>query len=854
MLGTAVSVVRRNFSFSHSLNSLFVILLLVTAFSAAASAQVVTADFEDGGNDGFFGFGSPTLTNTTAQSNTGGHSLLVTNRTASYMGPGINLSSSLAGGQTYVITVYARLADTNPGSDTVQVTMQSTPSGGSASYAGVASGTVTNTGWTKLTGTYTPATGNPTLILYVEDSTAVPGTNGMQYDSFYIDTFSVSGTGSTGNGCSTPPDNSGFSSNFEDGTVEGWAPRGGNEVLTPTQADAHTGTWSLLVTNRQQTWNGPTRDITGKMCNGQQYWVEAWVKMAPGQDPTTLNLSLQYTDVAGSPHYPSVVSSPQPVTNGAWVRLKSKPYTFSGAYTNLQIYVQAPNSATASFYIDDVSVTYMAPPTIENIPSIAQAYKSYFPVGFAAVDSDILGVHGQLAALHYDSVTPGNDLKWDTTEPSEGNFNFGPADAILTWAQSHNIKMRGHNFVWHNQVPAWVFQDSSGTDMSTEPFSPANKALLLSRMKNHINALINHYGSSLYVWDVVNEAIDESQPDGFRRSKWYMITQDPTLPAGTPPEYMDDAFLYARAALDAIGVSRTQTELCYNDYNTTIPAKQQFIYNWVKGAISRGVPIDCVGSQFHNNITFPTPAQAAQTINLFNTLKSTAGKPIINEITEFDMSLFQYGNCSQNFYSDYDDLLANDGPNLAIEGYLYAGYFQVFRSLKSKIDSVTIWGLGDDDSWLNPNTNLGCAGVSTADAPLPFDSYLQHKAAYTGLVNPSQLPGAGLSATIASKTGAANARVWTITLNNPGPGIAYASEIDGFTLTQTGGAACTPVITPPSAYPVALGDLASGGSASGAFTIDFSSCAATARFTLNVPYDSSSGNNAKTLVSGNQFR
>ena len=771
MMGTVSTLVRRSSVFSRSF--VFVALLLVTVFSAGASAQLVTADFEDvnnnGGTDGFFPFGSPTIANSSLEANTGTHSLLTTNRTATYMGPAINLLNTLAPGQPYVFTVYVRLSDDNPGSDNVSMTMKSTVNG-SDSYSQVAGGTATNTGWTKLTGTFTPASsGISGLTLYVEDSSSAT-------NSFYIDTFSVSGSsGSTG--CSDPPDNSGFSSTFEDGTPGGWVARGGNEVLTPTQADAHSGSWSLLVTNRQQTWNGPTHDITGKMCNGQQYWVEAWVKMAPGQPATTLNLSLQYTDIAGAVHYPSIVSSPTPVTDSAWVRLKAKPYTFSGAYTNLQIYVQAPNSTTASFYIDDVSVTYMPPPTIENIPSIAQTYSQYFPVGFAAVDADILGPHGQLAALHYNSVTPGNDLKWDTTEPSEGSFNFAPADAILSWAQSHNIKMRGHNFVWYQQVPNWVFLDANGVDMSTEPYSDANKQLLLSRLKNHITALINHYKDSLYVWDVVNEAIDESQPDGFRRSKWYAITVDPNNNPGYP-EYMDDAFIYARQALDALGISRDQVELCYNDYNTTIAAKQQFIYNWVKGAIARGVPIDCVGSQFHNNITFPIDGSDASkqsvigTINLFNSLTSTAGKAIVNEITEFDMSLYQYGQCSQNFYTDYDDLLAGDQADLITEGYRYRDYFQIFKTLSSKIDSVTIWGLGDDDSWLNPNTNLGCAGVTAADAPLPFDSYLQHKYAYTGIVNPLALPGANLAVTMTASAPtvvSGHPLSYTITATNSGP-------------------------------------------------------------------------------------
>ena len=766
----------RNRSILHlfrlpSLIALLSLSCFLLSSRPSVAQTVIQDDFEDGTLQNWIPRGTAVLSNTTEEAHGGTHSLKTTGRTAGFHGPSLNVTSLLQSGNIYQVTAWVRLV-AGQSADTLKITVQRTANGSNNfdQVATSANGGVTDGSWVMLQGTYSFASGATGLLLYIEATGATT--------QYYVDDFSIVKVPAAG--CSVPPDNSGFSSNWEDGTAEGWVSRGGGApvVLTPTMNDAHTGAWSLLVTGRTANFNGPTHNITGKMCNGSQYWVEAWVKMAPGQPTTTMNMSLQYTDLAGAVHFPSVVSAT--VTSGAWVRLKAKPYTFSGSYTNLQIYIQTNNNPTSSFYIDDVSVTFLPPPVIENIPSIAQTYASYFLVGFATLQQDLLSSHGQLAALHYNSVTPGNDLKWDTTEPSQGNFNFGPGDNILTFAQGHNIKMRGHTFVWHQQVPNWVFQDANGVDMSTEPYSDANKALLLSRLKNHITALINHYQDKIYVWDVVNEAIDESQANGFRRSKWYMITVDPNNNPGYP-EYMDDAFIYARQALDALGIGRDKVKLCYNDFNTTISAKRNFIYNWAKGAISRGVPIDCVGNQFHNTINFPIDDQGSSaskqsvidTINVFNSLTSTAGIPIINEVTEFDISLYRFGRCSQKFYTDYDDLTAGDQTDLTNQGYRYRDYFQIFKNMRDKIDSVTVWGLGDDDSWLNPSSNkAGCSGVTAADAPLPFDSNLQHKFAYTGIVNPLALPGANLVTTMTASSNpvlSGDSVAYTITVTNNGP-------------------------------------------------------------------------------------
>ena len=109
-----------------------------------------------------------------------------------------------------------------------------------------------------------------------------------------------------------------------------------------------------------------------------------------------------------------------------------------------------------------------------------------------------------------------------------------------------------------------------------------------------------------------------------------------------------------------------------------------------------------------------------------------------------------------------------------------------------------------------------------------------------------------LSGLITAKVGAQNGRVWTITLSNTGPGAANAAQINNLSLTETGGAACTPVIT--STFPVAVGNIAPASTGSGTVTIDFTGCANNARFTTIFTFSANAGTVTGSRTLYNQFQ
>ena len=285
----------------------------------------------------------------------------------------------------------------------------------------------------------------------------------------------------------------------------------------------------------------------------------------------------------------------------------------------------------------------MAPPaavadaTATTLGAAAAASGRYFGT---AVPAAKLGDSQYTTILdrEFGMVTPENEMKWDTVEPSRNSFNFGPGDQIVGHARARNQRMRGHTLVWHSQLPGWV---GSIRDAST----------LRGVMNSHINGEMGHYRGQIYAWDVVNEAFADGGGGQLRSSVFRDVL-------GTG--FIEEAFRTARAADPA-------AKLCYNDYNIEDwnAAKTQGVYNLVRDFKSRGVPIDCVGFQSHFGSggapgTFPT------------TLASFAALGVDVQITELDIT-----NASAGAYATTVQTCMN----------------------VPRCSGVTTWGIRDSDSW-----------------------------------------------------------------------------------------------------------------------------------------------------------
>lgn len=494
------------------------------------------------------------------------------------------------------------------------------------------------------------------------------------------------------------------SSTFEDGTTQGWSPRGG-ETVAASDAVAHGGSGSLAVTDRTGTWQGPVLPVTDLFTPGTAYTVTVWMRLADGAAADTARLSLERR-LDGTPSYHTLASA-EAAADG-WVELTGT-YTPATEADQLTVYVETA-ARTDAFFIDDAVISYTPETPIQDgIPSLRDVFP-HAPVGAAVSPAELYGERAALLSKHYTSLTPGNALKWDATEPSEGEFRFTDADPIIGFAQDHGMAVRGHTLVWHNQTPSWVFQDADDEPMTP---TPGNKALLLDRLETHIRGVMGRYGDAIDTWDVVNEVIDPAQPDGLRRSPWYEI-------AGL--DYIRTAFRVAHEV-------DPDATLVINDYNTNVPAKRDALYDVVSGLLDEGVPVHGVGHQMHVNVEWPSAGETGAMLEKFAPLG------LEQQITEMDVSIYTSGD--ESFPSPPEE-------RLLAQAHKYREMFDLFARYaeQGEVTSVTLWGLSDDTTWLDrPDRD---------DAPLLFDDDLQAKPAYWALADPGWdgEPGASSGCTV----------------------------------------------------------------------------------------------------------
>lgn len=488
-----------------------------------------------------------------------------------------------------------------------------------------------------------------------------------------------------------------YASDFADGTVGDWAPRG------PVTLAVEDG--ALLTTGRTADWNGPSLDLTDHIVAGGVYEISLDVRLADGSTGSQVSATVQ-REAGGTTSYDSLVY--QAAAGTDWVTLSGE-YSIPSPADALTFYVESP-TPDASYLIDDFQITEVTPPGVDpSIPSLKDVLAEEFRFGAAIDPRDLGEPNGPLLDKHFNQITAENHMKVEAIQPTEGTFDFSAGDELVEHAEANGMEVYGHTFLWHSQTPDWWFTYPAGHPDAGQPLgsSAEDQQIMLDRLEAHIGAIAEHYGDRIWAWDVVNEVISDNAAEVHRNSRWFQIFEG--------PEYVSHAFRIAREELDAVGA--TEVKLFINDYGTDNPAKRDNLYNLVADMLANGVPVDGVGHQTH--ISLNTPLE-----NIESSIDKFAGLGVIQAVTELDVSIGAPVEGVE--FPEYESRIVQ-------QGHYYRDLFAMLRT--KDLESVTVWGLHDGRSWLR-----GFNGTRPLESPLPFDDNLQAKWAYWGIVDPTRLP------------------------------------------------------------------------------------------------------------------
>jgi endo-1,4-beta-xylanase len=321
--------------------------------------------------------------------------------------------------------------------------------------------------------------------------------------------------------------------------------------------------------------------------------------------------------------------------------------------------------------------------------TLKDAFKNDFLIGAALNEAEFTGRNTNAVAIvraQFNTISPENALKWECIHPRRFGFDFGPADAYVAFGQKNGMFIVGHNLVWHQQTPNWVFRRDQGSRTVERKRRPVNRDALLQQMSNHIFTVVGRYKGKIGGWDVVNEALDD---DGtLRQSEWEKIIG---------PDYLIKAYQFAHKA-------DPQAQLYYNDYSLENAPKRQGAIALIKKLQAAGIPIAGVGLQGHYKMDWPTPAALDETIKAFSKL----GVKVM--ITELDLDILPPATNSQAAEVSMNVALRaelnpyTNGLPAAVQQQLakrYADLFMVFVKHRDVVSRVTFWGVTDSDSWLN---------------------------------------------------------------------------------------------------------------------------------------------------------
>ena len=344
--------------------------------------------------------------------------------------------------------------------------------------------------------------------------------------------------------------------------------------------------------------------------------------------------------------------------------------------------VKAQKGKDFSEYSSTGSVTTLEEDDVVNLEGPLRT-EAPFPVGVAVQANRLSGSYNTVIAREFNSITAEYEMKMNITHPTATTYNWGPADAMVKYAEDNNMQVHGHALIWHSSTPSWV-ENFSGTNQEFEDM-----------IEEYITTVVTRYKGRIRSWDVVNEAIGDG--GGVLRESVYKKKMG--------ADYIAKCFQFAHAAdPDAI--------LFYNDYNIEFDAtKQNAMLSLVSNLQSNNIPIHGVGFQMHISYNFPSKS----TLELIT--KKVTDKNLLVHFSEVDVRV-----------NPNNDQTTLTSERAELQRLKMKEMVEVFMGMpEASRYAITMWGLRDADTWL-----IDFWGQP--DWPLLFNNDFTPKPAYTGFL------------------------------------------------------------------------------------------------------------------------
>lgn len=282
--------------------------------------------------------------------------------------------------------------------------------------------------------------------------------------------------------------------------------------------------------------------------------------------------------------------------------------------------------------------------------------------------------------------------------------------ATLNAAKNAGVKMRGHVLTWHSQTPEGFFREKYSKDGAL-----VSKEVMTARHEWYIKTVLdcvaqweihNAYAGKgtgnhlIWAWDVVNEAMADDAGTTYTGTNQNWLRGSTSETQGKDPanggsrwyeiykneEFIINAFRFANAYAPA------DVKLCYNDYNEYMTNKTsaiKHIADLIKNGSEQTVGgknvkprLDAIAMQSHVGTSWPSISEYESALKKFLAIADV-------HVSELDFSA-ETPQEAEKAYADYFKMLKKYGKN-------YNG--------THKITCVTIWGINNENSWINPNSD-----------------------------------------------------------------------------------------------------------------------------------------------------